>query len=269
VATIDWEWTREQATPDDVLDAAKTIPITNNRILMNLTCRWVEATRYLTWAGAALQRGGEDGWDSAAGWAKRAVCRQMDCILANNHLGNFLGKNYKDKAGYLTQLKVPGLAALRELVIDPRNEIEHAYELATEEQARRAYDVAELFLGATQQESDTLAVVALGWSVDFAEARSTAPGKEGHWIDLRLSKGNGPMLLILGYPDNPETVIVLPGEETLRSCPLRAFSSDQAIALNGKLRKCLKPGSYSSRTIDKTFLRALKEQLKIEGGGDG
>src|SRR3954465_11028420 len=116
---IDWTWTREAAAPDDILDAAKTIPVTNNRIIMNLTWRWSPARHYLDWARAALNRGGHDGWDTASSLAKRAVCRQMDGILVNNHLGCLLPRNNEPKAEYLTRLGVPGLGTVRSLVIDP------------------------------------------------------------------------------------------------------------------------------------------------------
>jgi hypothetical protein len=64
---------------------------------MDLTSRWVPAHKYLGWARAALERGGEDGWDSACSLAKRSVCRQVDGILAHNHLGSFHGQNYGEQ----------------------------------------------------------------------------------------------------------------------------------------------------------------------------
>lgn len=164
---ITWTWTKQNVSPEIILDAVRNIPVTDQRCETDFAGRWIRSDRYFAWARDALHRGGDDGWDAAAGWAKRAVCRRMDGILANNHLGHFLGRNYKDKAEYLKHLKVPGLTALRDLVIDPRNDIEHAYEPATEEHARRACDVAELFLGATEAESP--AVISLGWKMDYSE----------------------------------------------------------------------------------------------------
>jgi len=260
---ITWTWKREKVVPDDVLDAARTISATNNRITMDLTWGWVPARRYLEWACAALQRGGEDGWDTASSLAKRAVCRQIDGFLVHNHLGSFLGRNYKDKAGYLAELKVPGLTLLKDLVIDPRNEIEHSYELATEEQARRARDVAELFLGATDIQASTPAIVALGWNANISESICTAPGKEHHILKIHLTKSNSPMLLISGYPDGPEVMVIIPQEETLRACPLKDFKSEQVITLNNMLRECLKSESYSSRSLSAALMKAMKEQLNL------
>lgn len=230
---------------------------------MDLTSRWVPARKYLEWARAALERGGEDDWDSACSLAKRSVCRQIDGILAHNHLGSFHGQNYGDKSEYLAELKVPALTLLRDLVIDPRNDIEHAYRLATRDQARRAVEVAELFITATSGEAGTPAIMALGWNVNFSEFKSVVPGKEQHIIKFVLTKKHAPMLLISGYPDAPEAMIIHPKEEALRTCPLKEFESHETIKLNARLRECLSSTSYTSLALDESFIKALKEQLKL------
>src|SRR4051794_35566601 len=101
---VEWEWNRSQVGPAEVLDAARTMSAKKDRVNADLTTTWADAGRYLAWATAALSRGGDDGWDAAAGWAKRAVCRRMDGILVNNHLGRFVGQNNEKKAGYLARL---------------------------------------------------------------------------------------------------------------------------------------------------------------------
>jgi hypothetical protein len=265
VAMIDWEWTWEQANPDDVLDAARAISVTDRRMLMDLPAHWgwVSARVYLSWASGALERGGHDGWDAAAAYAKRAACRQMDGILANNHLSGVLGRNYKDKARFLADLKVPGLGALRELVIDPRNDIEHEYALATEDQARRAYDIAELFLGATDGEAETPAVLGLGWAVPTKQVISLQPGNEYHYVEFGLTRETGPLLLVDYYTAEPAVLVLLPQEQVLRHCPLRELQPEQAIALNRRLRECLQSSSYSSMGVTEEVMKQLKEQFKL------
>jgi hypothetical protein len=250
---FDWTWTREKVSPSEILDAARTIPVSNNRVTMDLTSRWVPARQYLEWARSALGRGGEDGWDSASSLAKRSVCRQIDGILAHNHLGCFHGHNYEKKSEYLAELKVPALALLRDFVIDPRNDIEHAYRLATGDQARRAMEVAEVFIAATSEEAGTPAIMALGWNVNVSEFMSSTSGKEQHVIKFVLTKNHSPMLLISGYPDAPEATIIHPKEEALRMCPLKEFKSHETIKLNTRLRECLKSTSYTSRSLSEAF----------------
>lgn len=264
---IAWSWTRENISPDDILGAAGTIPVTSRYTTMDLTSRWVPARRYLEWARAALERGGDDGWDTASSLAKRAACRQMDGILAHNHLGCLPGSsNYKDKSGFLAELKVPGLDLLRDLVIDPRNNIEHAYELATEGKAQQAFAVAELFIGATARAAEIPAIMSLGWNVNIRESNCTVPGKEYHILEIGLTKHHSPMLLISGYPEAPEVMVILPQEETLLTCPLKKFNSEHVITLNTKLRECLKSKNYDSRSLDEAFAKALREQLKLVVG---
>jgi hypothetical protein len=118
---IEWEWTKKSVEPAFILDGARAIHETYGSPGIRLVRHWTPAETYLGWARAALARGGDDGWDSAAGWAKRAVCRQMDCILVHNHLEILLGRHNGEKAEYLSRLDVPGLPLLRDLVIDPRN----------------------------------------------------------------------------------------------------------------------------------------------------
>jgi hypothetical protein len=260
---IPWDWTRKRITPPDVLDAAKAMPPANDRSVMNLTTGWVDARRYFDWARAALHRGGEDGWDTASSLAKRAVCRQMDGILVHNHLRCFLGSNYGDKATYLKQLDVPGLSLLRDMVIDPRNEIEHAYELATPDQAQRAVDVAELFLRATDPEAATPAVVTLAWLVNYSEGISGVPGKECHVVDIDMRKEDEPVLLIDALTTEPTVFILYPRDEELAFCPLKDFKSDEAIALNAMLRAPLKAGSFSLRTLSRPFLEVARQHLKL------
>jgi hypothetical protein len=93
-----WQWTKTLAAPDDMIDGARAIKGPGGRFGVRLV--WTGTYTYLEWAQVALTRGGEDGWDSAVGLAKRAVYRWIDCIRMHNHLQIFLGKNCSDKARY-------------------------------------------------------------------------------------------------------------------------------------------------------------------------
>jgi hypothetical protein len=146
---------------------------------------------------------------------------------------------------------------------EPRNDIEHAYRLATEDQARRALDVADLFIAATAAEAATPAIVALGWNINVSEVMCSTPGKEQHVMKFALTKKHSPMLLINGYPGSPEATIIHPQEETLRSCPLKEFKASEIMKLDARLRECMKSDSYTSRSLGEAFIKALREQLKI------
>lgn len=260
---IDWEWKREEIAPEDVLDAARTIGTNNSRITMELTSHWVDARRYLDWAVTAISRGGEDAWDCAAGWAKRAVCQRMDAILVHSHFGSFLGQNYGKKAEYLSAMNVPGLTVLREMIIDPRNDIEHSYVVAMEEHARRACELAQLFLRATEDTALTPAVLALGWNVSYHGKLCDKPGNEYEFHEFRLSHQNTPMLLIDSHSSEGVVFVLHPKEERLSVCPRRAFDSTHLIDLNAKLKKCFDFISYSQHQFTPTKMNALREHLRL------
>lgn len=260
---IDWEWSKKAVAPDDILDGARTIngPIGGHGV--RLTYHWTSAETLMEWAMAALARGGKDGWDTAAGLAKRAVCRQIDSILVHSHLGHILGQNYGKKALYLASLKVPGLATLRELVIDPRNDIEHAYSQATEDQARRACDIAELFLGASEEQAEAPAVLDLGWDFEWAGSPMAGPEDERHSAKVTLKKDHPPFLFVTGYPDAPEAVILMPGEETAHFCLLKEFKAEQALQLNEMITTRPDLLCYSMSTSGIGFFRSIARELKL------
>ena len=258
-----WNWKREAASPEDILDAAKTIPSAGIRLVMDLSAKWIPARRYYDWACAALQRGGEDGWDTASSLAKRAVCRRMDGILAHNHLSCFLGRNNEKKAELLAELRVPALTLLRDLVIDPRNDIEHAYEPATQKQSRHACEAADLFLTSTDVEAEKPVVIALGWTASIGMPDRERDGKKESYLKVELTKGNAPTLLITGYPADPKVDILLPQEETIRTCGLKAFNGKQALELNSRLRECLRAESFTQWNLSPEGVGRLSECLNL------
>src|SRR5437588_12484949 len=113
--------------------------------------------------------------------------------------------------------------------------------MATEDQARTAYHVADLFLGATEKEASLPAVIALGWGMCVSEMACSAPGKEFHSIVMGLRKEDGPRLLVTSYDPEPNALILYPVDEMISFCPLKDFKPEQAISLNARLRDCIKP----------------------------
>jgi len=262
---IDWVWTRKPVEPEDVLDAARNIAVNTTRITIDPTRHWdwVEPQRYLEWALAAVSRGGEGAWDCALGWAKRAVCRRMDGILVQNHLAGFLGESYKKKVQYLRGLKVPGLDLLRDIVIDPRNAMEHSYTAATEEGARQACDVAELFLPATETVGNSPAIAALGWNVSYRGRGRIEGGIEHEQHDFTLRREQDPMLLIDGYSPHAEVFVIYPREQSISVCPRNSFDSAQIMELNARLRQCLNSTSFSAWHFVPNLMKILRDQLRL------
>ena len=156
---------------------------------------------------------------------------------------------------------MPGLGLLKNLVIDPRNDIEHAYNMATEAQARQAYEVADLFLRATEIEAGTPAIIALGWNVNYRGSMCSTPGKEYERIEYSMASFHPPMLLIDAFEVNPEVFVLYSKDELLSVCLLNEFSSAQIIELNGMLRQYLK--YPNTQLLERKHMKLLRDQLKL------
>ncbi len=189
----------------------------------------------------------------------------MDGLLKNSRMMWFLGKNYKDKAEFLKKLGVPGLASIRDFVIDPRNDIEHEYQVATKENAERAIDIADLFLGATDAEARIPAIMSWGWSIRvWGEVVNYDAGRVKHGIGLECTKESKPMLLIHDYwTSDPKVLVIIPKDEAIQSCPLKEFRVDQLIELHKQMRQCLRLDTFQSRDFSEALRSALKDQAGI------
>src|SRR5215208_6620691 len=149
---ISWKWRRTLVSPEDILTGAQSLPIRSDRVIFDLTSEWTTSERYLSWAKDCLIRDNDFGWDAANVYSKRAACRQIDAFIVCNHLGKFLGLTYPAKIEMLSEIDVIVPDIIQELIINPRNEIEHGYKASTREQARHAVQLAGLFLGAVSEE---------------------------------------------------------------------------------------------------------------------
>src|SRR5206468_2529924 len=84
-----------------------------------------------------------------------------------NWLHVFASRNqsYPVRIEALTQIGIRIPSIVRDLVIEPRNILEHTYELPSKRQAQHALDVADLMLRATDSEDSRGIIVALNWRV--------------------------------------------------------------------------------------------------------
>jgi len=150
--------------PEDLLDAARTMP-PGDIATCDWLSDWVPATIFLDWARRGLTEADGYGLSNAVTYAKRAAACRIDVLLQYNHLVPFSRSMFPEK---ITALRRVGLSipdVVHELVIDPRNAVEHNYQLPDPETARHAVGVAELFVGATDAEYQRSSIVAVGWNV--------------------------------------------------------------------------------------------------------
>jgi hypothetical protein len=260
---IDWIWKEQIVSSQEILDAMRTLSAGSDWYEIDLISEWTRAETYLSWANDNLARNDQFGWDAAICYAKRAVCRQIDALIHYNHLQKFSGRKYPEKAELLTQIGLPVPGIVQELIIDPRNEIEHAYLPATQDYARRAVEVADLFLRALATESDRKAVISFAKSLNRRHDTSSVQGHEYEVLEFSLTHRHSPWLLIDLLESEPRALVLSPSDETLMVCPLEHFEKPDAIALAAMLRQYYSLENFGKWVLKLEWAKKLKRDLAL------
>jgi hypothetical protein len=241
-------------TPDDLLDAARTIPLGDISTCDWLSA-WVPATVFLEWAQRGLAEADAYGLSNAVTYAKRAAACRIDLLLQYNHLVPFSGSAYPAKITALCQvgLRIPDV--VHELVIHPRNAVEHSYEVPSHDVARHAVGIAELFVRATDAEHQRASIVAVAWNVLGSHGLTS----EREYVQFR-DFSDRPMLFIDVFCEPHTAKVVDPKNAEIRSASLSFFSNDQSIALAKLLRSNYARASLSQRGAGRTFFEEMKRQ---------
>lgn len=261
---MSWSWTRIPVSPPDVLSAMDTFSVGSSWHEAELIADWTPSNTYLMWAQECLKQNSPLGFDSAVCYAKRAVCRQVDAFMVNNHLGRFLGESYPEKLAMLSEVGLCVPDILHELVIGPRNEIEHEYRPSTEEQAKRAVQLVILFLGATAEDAKRRAVLSYSWSINFGASFRDTPEGQIEKVEFSLRPEGHPMLMVdVCDPNNHEVLILRPKDSEILACPMKDFGRADAIEFAKRLRSQCLTDSFSCSTYEIRWLRLLREQLNL------
>ena len=185
-----WAWKTKKVSPQVIIDSATHLKPDKDWFEADLCLKWRKATTYLDWAEHAFARKDEFGWDAARCYAKRAVCCQIDRFMLASHFGRYLDKrNYPQKMHLLQEVGITLPTVLHELIIDPRNEIEHGYDAATEKQARHAVEICKMFLRTIEFVADSGAIISLGDSPTIGSPEAVASATNGKRRSTRLKTG--------------------------------------------------------------------------------
>jgi len=260
----DWkiDFKTTQVTPADVLAAAATIPVGEARGCNWFAERWIHPLVYLNWAKRSLESGEDDyAWNNALSYAKRTVCRIIDELVLGNHLRCYIGKNYPQRIEALGQIGVSVPPIVHELIIDPRNQLEHDYAKPEGVEAEHAVQVAELFLGAMREELQRTPIVALAWNIQVAYWARAQEGGVRESINVH-GFASDPMLFVDVFEEPAQVKIVhIRDEEILQAC-LAGFTQGECIALAKRLREhYLRPGGFTSTSA--FFYTEVKRQAGI------
>jgi hypothetical protein len=238
----------------DLADAAQTIAL-GDISTCDWLSHWVSTATFLEWARRGFQEGDSYGLSNALCYAKRAACCRIDMLLQYNHLTPFSHKNYPTKIAALEQIGLNIPSIVHELVIDPRNEMEHDYQTPDNATARRAVDIADLFIRATDAEHKRASIVAVNWNVMGSHALANAR----EYVNFRESTCK-PMLFIDVFETSAAAKIVDPANEEMRFAELNRFTDDQAIELARHLRENYSLGSFSESRRGRGFYQEMKRQ---------
>jgi hypothetical protein len=255
---IDFSWSRTEVTPQDLLSALHTIQPTHSITAADLTGDWVPAQTYISWAESSVQLNNEFGWDAALSYSKRAVCRHIDAMMVNNHLGSFLGRPYPAKFAALTRLGLNAPDILHDLIIGPRNDIEHIYQRASRQEASHAVQLAKLFVPTDDPFAQDFAMISFGWSV----SHRAEFGPNIDRFEFRLEPHHHPQLLIDTCERDHVAMILRPKAQELLSCKLKDFSLDEAIEMALKIRTQIGRGGGIS-TYKPALMKRMKAELKL------
>lgn len=261
---IGWTWKKESVSPEDILDAANTLPTSSSWHEVELIPNWLSSEYYLSWAKDCLIRNDEFNRDAAVCYAKRAACRQIDALMVYNHLSKFLKKDYPKKAAMLRQVGLSIPEVIQLLIIDPRNEIEHGYTSISPEQAKHAVQLAEMFLRSLAPEIERKAVISLASPIGFCGRMSSVPEREQDHIEFDLNRKHSSSLFIDVSSVDHRALIISPKEETLMICPLVQFEKDRAIKLATMLRKNALSANSSGQKLEFKYLEKLRSDLCLE-----
>jgi hypothetical protein len=237
-------------TPDDLLDAARTIPL-GNVATCDWLSHWIPATVLLQWAERGLDEGEAYGLSNAVTYAKRAVACRIDVLVHYNHLLSCARSVFPDKIIALRQVGLSIPDVVRELVIDPRNALEHHYEIPSQAVARRAVGIADLVVRATDAECQRSSIVAVAWNV----LGSLTLTSEREFVHFRAFSDR-PMLFIDVFDEPYAAKIIDPKNSEIRSANLSTSLTTSRSHSRGFCARTTRADRSRSAALDvRTFKR--------------
>lgn len=215
---------------------------------------WLSHIEYLDWAQRSLDYESPFGPTTSLVFSKRAVCRAIDCALANLHFRCLRNTNYPERLRCLEELGFTTPSIIHQLIIEPRNETEHKYTPCSVKNATNALELARLFLKDFARDIPQSAPVMMAHDIT---SRSNG-GANTHVMTIsRL--GNTGLFFIDCLRPNPTINYVEPAIERIRSCEIGSFTLPQSMDFAKKLRSVHPISAYP--------LEGYREMLRQLFGG--
>ena len=245
---------RVHIDPADILSAAVTIPA-NNANTCCLNQNWILPATFLEWSRRGLSGADDYGLTNAIAYAKRAVGCRIDRLIRNHHLSRLHRFTFPRKIEALEKIGIRIPSVIQELIIVPRNELEHDYGSPDANIARHALDIATLFLELTAAEDSRESIIALNMNILYSH---TWHGSESKVTFKGWSKHS---MLFIDVFEEPHTAKIVDGENgRVRYADLSAFTIQQAEQLAEILRSHFALPSRGSSGTGRYFFTEIKRQ---------
>ncbi len=249
------------ADPEDILTAMKTIPVNEAHTCDLLKGTWISPSTYIEWAQKNLESNDDCGFSSALCHSKRAVCRIIDGLLFGNHLRYVQEyvRTYPEKIQLLNDIgiKIPDI--VYDLIIDPRNKLEHDYITPNHQKAEHSVELAQIFLNAMRTElQNRRPVIALGWNIQFSHQAS-----QNQETKIIFNGFTDQLMLFVDVFEKPEQIkIVDPKDEEIRCAKLGSFDKSQTLRLAKRLRSHYteRHKSQSTHFSGRDFYQQIKKK---------
>ena len=211
-----------EVSAEDVLAAAGMVPA-NNVKTSSLNGHWTKPAKYLEWATRGFREADQHGLANAITYAKLATCCRVDRLINNYHLRRLHRLVFPEKIDALKRVGINIPSVVHELIITPRNELEHDYAPADLDTARRAVDIATLFLTATDSDEREESIVMLNMNMRASSAGGERVTFNG-WCPRTM--------LFVDIFAEPQAAKIVDGEQRQVSySELTKFTRQQAIEL--------------------------------------
>ncbi|SCX89795.1 hypothetical protein SAMN05216420_101264 [Nitrosospira sp. Nl5] len=225
--------------------------------------RLISSKTYLEWAQCGYDEASNYGLNSCISNAKLAVCSKLDNLLITNHLGKILKKNYPHKIEVLEKIGISIPPVVHELIIEPRNELEHRYSLPDRKRARNALDVAKLAISGISDEFGR--IIALNWTAIMflglaVEEATEFPG----WNSKEYSRWSAETVLFIDvFNKVPKALLINEASQEIRFASLDRFSTEETITFAQILRSIDQYGKGVPSRLGGTFRQGASHRPEI------
>lgn len=165
---------------------------------------------------------------------------------------------YPEKIERLNDIGISIPEIIHELIIKPRNDVEHYYAQPDQQSANRSVDLAELLLKALDEELMRESIISLDWNIQFSHYAS-----EDVTETTFKGFGDNPMLFIDIFQPPEEVKIVDPKDNEVRSAYLNRFNKEQSLELAKLLRKHYERKSHGGSIVSVDFFKEIKYEAGI------